>query len=761
MYESHFGFSSPPFQLNPDPSFYFDSRGHRNALSYLKFGSHQGEGFIVVTGEIGAGKTTLVRTLLDGLDPTKVVAAQVVSTQLQSNDLLHAILMAFGVASSKTSKAHLIASLEAFLTGLAAKGRRALLIIDEAQNLNHEAVEELRMLSNFQLGNHGLLQSFLVGQPELRGLLQSKSMEQLRQRVIASCHLGPLDKAETRAYVEHRLRLVGWKGTSPQFAANALDRIHHWTGGVPRRINRLCNRLLLGAFLSNAKRLSIEMVDETALELKNEIGEAVSEPVPQDTPPPPAAVAGAPPIQGADAAVPDSAFRAQPTAAPSNATAPNRESTDNEGAQLAPATTDGPSSSKNIHARSPQSIARRLHRPVAVGRPLICLIDSPAGYLMAGVLARAFESFPSLPRVIAVHAGAETDLGIGDFGELKLPLPEMAIHLGVARGSFAARLSIALEAFDALLTEFQPRAVMVLGSSDADFTCGLLTRKRGIPLLRAGSGRRASHHALNSDANAVLIERISDINYTDSAEAFYALYREGIRLDRVHSVGSLDRETLNGALAAAQAGHSARELSNIGVDLAAGAYGVITIDPSTGFTNLSDLTDAVDLFCDLSQETRLIWLLPPKGLAMLEQLHRDKRIAASGLRPVEVGGIAPALRLLQGAKCAIARMQGPWLEESKAMTAATLILAEDLSLHRVGALAEPRPAPSGPASIAEFRRLLGAHASSTSSPDYWDSGTAMRIANHLINWLSRPVPAGANGPAEAMSPQAESELAVI
>ncbi len=760
MYESHFGFSSPPFQLNPDPSFYFDSRGHRNALSYLKFGSHQGEGFIVVTGEIGAGKTTLVRTLLDGLDPTKVVAAQVVSTQLQSNDLLHAILIAFGVASSKTSKAHLIASLEAFLTGLAAKGRRALLIIDEAQNLNHEAVEELRMLSNFQLGNHGLLQSFLVGQPELRGLLQSKSMEQLRQRVIASCHLGPLDKAETRAYVEHRLRLVGWKGTSPQFADNALDRIHHWTGGVPRRINRLCNRLLLGAFLSNATRLSIGMVDETALELKNEIGEAVSEPVPQDTPPPPAAVAGAPPIQGAGAAAPDSAFRARPTTAPSNAAALNRESTDNEAAQDAPSTTDGPSPSKNFHARSPQPITRRLHRPAAVGRPLVCLIDSPAGYLMAGVLARAFESFPSLPRVIAVHAGAETDLGIGDLGELKLPLPEMAIHLGVGRESFAARSSIALGAFDALLTEFQPQAVMVLGSSDADFTCGLLTRKRGVPLLRAGSGRRASHHALNSDANAVLIERISDINYTDSAEAFYALYREGIRLDRVQSVGSLDREALNGALAA-QAGHSTGGSSNIGVDLTAGAYGVITIDPSTGFTNLSDLTDAVDLFCDLSQETRLIWLLPPKGMAPLEKLHRDKRIAASGLRPVEVGGIAPALRLLRGAKCAIARMQGPWLEESKAMTAATLILAEDLSLHRVGALAEPRPASSGSAGIAEFRRLLGAHASSTSSPDYWDSGTAMRIASHLINWLSRPVPAGANSPAEAIRAQAESELAVV
>ena len=263
MYESHFGFSGSPFQLNPDPSFYFGSRGHTNALAYLKFGAHQGEGFIVVTGEIGAGKTTLVRTLLEGLDPQQVVAAQVVSTQLESTELLQAILMAFGVGAKGSSKAHLIATLEGFLTTLAAKGRRALLIIDEAQNLKHEAVEELRMLSNFQLGKYGLLQSFLVGQPELRGLLQSKSMEQLRQRVIASCHLGPLDAIETKGYIEHRLRRVGWNGVYPEFANGAMERIHQCTGGVPRRINRLCNRLLLGAFLANAAVVSAAMVNET------------------------------------------------------------------------------------------------------------------------------------------------------------------------------------------------------------------------------------------------------------------------------------------------------------------------------------------------------------------------------------------------------------------------------------------------------------------------------------------------------------------
>lgn len=276
MYESHFGFSAAPFQLNPDPAFYFESRGHSNALSYLRFGVYQGEGFIVVTGDIGAGKTTLVRTMLEGLDSGSVVAAQVVSTQLESDDLLRAILVAFGLSADGTSKAQLIATLEAFLTSVAASGKRALLVIDEAQNLGPRAVEELRMLSNFQLGTHGLLQSFLVGQPELRALLKSQSMEQLRQRVIASCHLGPLDAPETRKYIEHRLMKVGWSD-NPRFDDEAFSQIFTECGGVPRRINRLCNRLLLAAFLGGHSNISAELVRQTSGELREEIGEAADE----------------------------------------------------------------------------------------------------------------------------------------------------------------------------------------------------------------------------------------------------------------------------------------------------------------------------------------------------------------------------------------------------------------------------------------------------------------------------------------------------
>jgi putative secretion ATPase (PEP-CTERM system associated) len=270
VYETYYGLTGKPFQLNPDPAFYFASRGHKRAFAYLQYGLHQSEGFIIVTGEIGAGKTTLIRNLLEQIDPEQLVAAQLVSTQLDADDLLRAVATAFGLPATAVDKARLLAELEAFLVSLVPQRKRALLIVDEAQNLSARAVEELRMLSNFQLGNQGLLQSFLVGQPELRTLMQGPQMQQLRQRVMASYHLGPMDKAETQAYVEHRLRHVGWRD-NPTFEQGAFDVIFAFSAGIPRQINTLSDRLLLAAYLSEKNTIDAAhveaIVDEITLEL--------------------------------------------------------------------------------------------------------------------------------------------------------------------------------------------------------------------------------------------------------------------------------------------------------------------------------------------------------------------------------------------------------------------------------------------------------------------------------------------------------------
>lgn len=269
MYEAFYGLSKKPFQLNPDPTFYFGSRQHRRAMAYLEYGLHQNEGFIVITGEVGAGKTTLVRNLFGKLNSDQVVAANLVSTQLDADDTLRMVASAFGIATVKTDKSTLLLSLEAFMVSVAKQGKRCLLVVDEAQNLTPRAVEELRMLSNFQLETHALLQSFLIGQPEFRHILQSPQMQQLRQRVIAACHIGPMDAEETQGYVEHRLKCVGWKD-SPRFEADAFQAIFAASGGIPRRINSVCDRLLLSGFLSEKRVFSRADVEEVAGEMSNE-----------------------------------------------------------------------------------------------------------------------------------------------------------------------------------------------------------------------------------------------------------------------------------------------------------------------------------------------------------------------------------------------------------------------------------------------------------------------------------------------------------
>lgn len=272
MFDKYYNFSSLPFLLTPDPRFFYGSAGHSRAIAHLVFGLSQQEGFIVITGEVGAGKTTLMEQLESQLDRATYAIARVVTTQVSGDDLLRLAMANFGVGETPgTDKSTLLRRFEHMARDQRKRGRRCLLVVDEVQNLTLAAMEELRMLSNITLDGKASLQTILLGQPQFRPILASKDWEQLRQRVVASYHLGPLTEEETRGYIEHRLRMVDWRD-DPDWEDAAFISAHRHTGGIPRRINTLCSRVLLFGALEEAHAITGGMVDTTADELSRDLG---------------------------------------------------------------------------------------------------------------------------------------------------------------------------------------------------------------------------------------------------------------------------------------------------------------------------------------------------------------------------------------------------------------------------------------------------------------------------------------------------------
>jgi general secretion pathway protein A len=266
MYSEHYGLTGQPFQLTPDARFWYDSRTHRKAMAYLGYGLAQGEGFIVVTGEIGAGKSTLVAHVLANIDRARLNAVSLVSTQVEGDDMLRLVAQGLGIDSARVEKARLLDAVEQRLEEEARAGKRTLLIVDEAQNLPVSALEELRMLSNFQVGGRALLQTLLLGQPEFRDKLAGPGLEQLRQRVIATHHLDAMGEDEVSAYVRHRLTRVDWQG-NPEFEPAAFAAVHRHSGGIPRRVNQLMQRVLLAAAMEGAATIAAEAVEAVAADM--------------------------------------------------------------------------------------------------------------------------------------------------------------------------------------------------------------------------------------------------------------------------------------------------------------------------------------------------------------------------------------------------------------------------------------------------------------------------------------------------------------
>jgi len=265
LYEKFYGFTNRPFNLTPDSSFFYPSQKHEEALNRLLVAISQRNGFAVITGEIGSGKTTVCRALLNKLDPTTKVAL-ILNTHLGKKELLTTILEDLGIEYKSSSKTYLLIALNNYLLEEASKEINVVLIIDEAQNLTPSVLEEIRMLSNLETENEKLLQIILIGQPELRRKLAHPKLEQFSQRIVVYYHLEPLDRQETEAYIKHRIKIAGCQNED-LFSPGAVEEVYKYSKGIPRLINLVCHNALINGLVYDSKQITNGVVNEAIQEL--------------------------------------------------------------------------------------------------------------------------------------------------------------------------------------------------------------------------------------------------------------------------------------------------------------------------------------------------------------------------------------------------------------------------------------------------------------------------------------------------------------
>ncbi len=268
MYEEFFGFKELPFNVTPDPRFLYRSVSHRDALAYITYGVFQRKGFVAMTGEVGVGKTTVVGAFIDLFEPSLEVAF-VFSTKFPFEQLLFLICKDFGLSADGLNKAQMLLLLNEFLIRQNEDNRNAVLIIDEAQNLSPDVLEELRMLSNLETRDRKLLQIMLVGQPELETLLNMNELRQLRQRIPGICRISMLNREDVENYIRYRLDVAGGRGNGVHFTSDSFDEIYHYSGGIPRLINILCDRVLLVAYVADTRVVDGRLVREGIRDLES------------------------------------------------------------------------------------------------------------------------------------------------------------------------------------------------------------------------------------------------------------------------------------------------------------------------------------------------------------------------------------------------------------------------------------------------------------------------------------------------------------
>lgn len=723
MYERHFGISGPPFQLSPDPNFYFDSQGHHAALESLRRGLGDANGFVVISGEIGAGKTTLVRTLLSELDSTALVVGQVLSTQLEAADLMRAVALSFGIRVDGDAGADIERALQSFLLALAKDGRRAVLIVDEAQNLDRTAFHWLLSLEKGHSPTRIPMKVCLVGQPELRDIINSGDQLELRERVAVQCHLGPLGPGETGDYIRHRLERVGWKG-SPSFEPGAFEEIHRWTGGIPRRINLLCNRLMLSRFLGGSTTIDSALVAQTATDLRAEIGDASPEPPPVAVAvQAPAAPAALPVLEEVVPLPPPAPPKAKAKAkAPSAATTPVDLELDVE---LEPAS-------------DRQQPAMPTLRQGGESRPLLCVVGGQGEHVKAAALMHAFAAQADLPVTLLVRCYANSAFERHREMFAGLDVAGRLVNLGIAGGTYAGRAAELMKRFEFVVDHCQPAAVIVFDGSDAALSCGLVASRKGLPVLHVGAGLRSGTTTDAADITRRLADQLSDVLYTTESQANQQLAQEGVAAERIRFVGNTLADALQVALRTKLAAPNPRERLGLPANLLndRNGYGVVVLDGTANVGDRQTLSELINILRAVAHDVPLIWPMHTRTRELLAKFKLDAVVASERIATLPSQSYPSLVQLMSNATCV--------LTDSWNVQEETTVLGVPCLTLGVG---QERPLTTtlGSNQVVGRNKALATRAvwdcifnggKRGRAPDLWDGQAAERIARHMAGFLA-------------------------
>ena len=592
-----------------------------------------------------------------------------------------------------------------------------MLIVDEAQNLSRDAIEELRMLSNFQFGNQALLQSFLIGQPELRDMLLSRSLEQLRQRVIASYHLGPMDREETRSYIEHRLRKVGWDNR-PHFDDDAFDEIYQWTSGIPRRINLLCNRILLATFLAEGNEITAADVARIALEIRAEIGEATLSPPPVmgSTPAHLASDVTATSMQaGLQQGLPS--HLSMPTLTDSVLPLPTQPQFRNE--LFAP----------TVHAHTDQAF-------------LLLIASSRTCCVRAAALQKAFASRQDLPALkwLMIDAPGRFELTSDWCEHMGLRAPD--VQMRVPAGTPVAQTADAMRQLDHVLGEFRPAAVIVQNGDDAAMAASLAAHRQGIPILHLEAGLRSFDRSRPQEINAMMCDHMADLLLTSEWVAHDNLTREGIPADRVVFAGNLMMDTMRAMLPqASPPKYTLRQFNQSPELLKAGrGYGVVYLQSQGPSQQVQALAELTAILKSIGRDMPLIWVASETTRSLIQSNHLLSDAPGSQIALLPIVPYFKMMGLIGTAACVLT-------DSSTVQEEATILGVPCLTLHNY---TERRITVEQGTNIAVGRNSSLIHRAVAEIirgggkkgrlPKFWDGMTASRVADHLAAWWKQRQP---------------------